>query len=273
MPKNKVKYGLKNVHAAVVTFDDNGYPTFGFPKRIPGAVNLSLDKSGDPTEFYADDDKYFVVNNNNGYSGDLEIALVPEWFKTEILKETKDSNGVLLEDADAQSVHFALMFEFTADQKAIRHVLYNNTVTRPKLEGKTREDSTEVKTDTLTLNAAPCKFNIGGSDVRFPKASSGDDTTTTAYNNWYSAVYIPDQLPTSIQISGGSTVAVNAELTLTAITVPEDADVNWASSDTDVATVTAGVVEGVAAGTVRITAELDDDPTKFDTKIITVTAS
>ncbi len=25
---NKVKYGLKNVHAAKVTFDDNGYPIF-----------------------------------------------------------------------------------------------------------------------------------------------------------------------------------------------------------------------------------------------------
>ena len=270
---NKVKYGLKNVHAAVVTFDDNGYPTFDTPKRIPGAVNLSLDKSGDPTEFYADDDKYYVVNNNNGYSGDLEIALVPEWFKVEILKESKDENGVLLEDADAQSVHFALMFEFTADQRAIRHVLYNNTVTRPKLEGKTREDSTEVKTDILTLNAAPCKFQIGGNDVRFPKASSGEDTTTATYNNWYKSVYVPNTLPTSIEITGDSSVAVGDTLTLAAVTVPADADVTWTSSDTDIATVSSGVVTGAAAGTARITAELDDDPTKYAVKFVTVTAS
>ena len=269
---NKVKYGLKNVHAAKVTFDDFGYPTFGVPKKIPGAVNLSLDHSGDPTEFFADDDKYFVVNNNNGYSGDLEIALIPDWFKEEILNEVRDSNGVLLENADSQSVHFALMFEFTGDKNAIRHVAYNNTVTRPKLEGQTREDSTEVKTDILTVTAAPCKFRISGEDVRYVKASSGDATSPAAYSNWYSSVYVPDTLPTSISISGGSSISVSEDLTLTAVTVPATAAVNWSSSDEDVATVAAGVVTGVSAGFVRITAELDSDPTKYDTKIIEVTA-
>ena len=52
------------------------------------------------------------------------------------------------------------------------------------------------------------------------------------------------------------TVAVEGTTTLTATTVPAGETVTWASSDTDVATVAAGVVTGVATGTVLVTATL-----------------
>ena len=50
----------------------------------------------------------FRSTANNGYSGDLEIALIPEWFRTEILKEELDRNGVLVEKAnvsETESLH------------------------------------------------------------------------------------------------------------------------------------------------------------------------
>ena len=271
--KNKVKFGLKNVHAALVTFDDNGYPTFASPRRIPGAVNLSMDKEGDPTKFYADDSDYYDVNNNNGYSGDLEIAMIPEWFRTDILGDIKDSNGVLVENADAPTVYFALLFEFTGDAKAIRHVMYKCSVTRPKIEGQTKEDSVEVKTDTLTLSSVPCKFSISGNDVMTPKSKTDENTTDATYNNWYSAVYVPDTLSSSIKISGDSSVAAASTITLTASTVPSSADVVWSSNDEDIATVDGGVVTGVAVGKAVVMASLEDDASVFDTKVITVTAS
>ena len=42
---NKVKYGLKNVHYAVIT-ENNGETTYDTPKPIPGAVNLTLSPRG-----------------------------------------------------------------------------------------------------------------------------------------------------------------------------------------------------------------------------------
>ena len=93
---NKVKYNLKNVHAAKLTRGEDGSFTYAKPKAIPGAVSISLDAEGDSSPFYADGIVYFRSTANNGYSGDLEIALIPEWFRTEILKEELDNNGVLI---------------------------------------------------------------------------------------------------------------------------------------------------------------------------------
>ena len=85
MEKNKVKFGLNKVHYAKITsYDEEGVPTFAKPVRIPGAVSLSIDAEGEASNFYADDGVYYVINNNSGYTGDLEIALVPLEFATDI---------------------------------------------------------------------------------------------------------------------------------------------------------------------------------------------
>ena len=56
-----------------------------------------------------------MINNNMGYDGDLELALIPESFRTDVLREKLDSKGVLIENSDAELALFALLFEFDGD--------------------------------------------------------------------------------------------------------------------------------------------------------------
>ena len=185
MGKNKVKYNLKNVHAAKMTVTEQGAFTYATPQAIPGAVSISLDAEGESSPFYADGIVYFRSNTNNGYSGDLEIALIPEWFRTDILKETLDANGVLVERSDiAETEKFALLFEFDGDVNAIRHVLYNCSASRPSIESETREETIEPGTEKLSLTADPRADGL-------VKSRTGDTTSAETYNNWYQAVYVP----------------------------------------------------------------------------------
>ena len=180
---NKVKYGLKNVYYAVITFGDNGAVTFASPVAIPGAVDMSLSKNGDTYEFYADDGVYFEIADGDVYEGDLELALIPDGFRQAVLNEALDAKNVMFEGADAEKTHFALLFEFTGDENAIRHVLYNCTAVEGAIEGTTKGENVEVKTEKLHIIA---KALPNGGNI---KAKTGATTDATTYSGWYSAVY------------------------------------------------------------------------------------
>lgn len=184
MANNKVKYNLKNAHYAMLHIAQDGTVSYGTPVAIPGAVSISLDANGEPENFYADGIAYYVINNNMGYDGDLELAMIPESFRVDALNETLDDNNVLIENANTELNSFALLFEFDGDVKHIRHVLYNCSASRPGIEGKTNEESREVQTETLTIKATPLASGV-------VKAKTGNTTNSTVYQNWYQSVYMP----------------------------------------------------------------------------------
>lgn len=188
---NRVKYGLSNVHYAKATIASDGTATYETPVPIPGAVNLGMDPQGSNEPFYADNIAYYVVSSNTGYEGDLEIALVPDSFRKDILGEMEDENGVLIERTDSVAQPFALLFQFEGDEKATRHVFYNCTATRPAVAGATKEDGTDVQTESLTITATSIyNAKVAGNIVKGKCLNDGK--SATQYAAWNTKVYQPE---------------------------------------------------------------------------------
>ena len=183
---NKIKFGLKNVHYSVITLTNN-VPSYATPVAIPGAVNLSLSPAGEKVEFYADDLLYFNTNTNQGYEGSLEIALIPDSFRTDVMGESIDANGALVENSEVTPKNFALMFEFNGDANAVRHVLYNVNAARPDVKGATKTKNIDPQTESLniTASAAVDTYNV--------KASL-PYSTDAVYTNFFTAVYLKDSV-------------------------------------------------------------------------------
>lgn len=181
--KNKVKFGLSNVHIAKITEQD-GEITYGTPFAMPGAVSLTADPEGDTTPFYADNIKYYIAVANNGYTGDLEIAMTPEEFLTQILGQEKDTNGALFESSDDVNARFALMGEIEGDAKKRRFVYYDCTATRPSAEMNTIEESKEPQTDTISITMAARSSDNVIKAVIEPSTENQD-----VYDTFFTKVY------------------------------------------------------------------------------------
>lgn len=184
--KNKVKFGLSNVHIAKIT-ETEGKITYGTPFAMPGAVGLNADPEGDTTPFYADNIKYYIATSNQGYSGDLEIAITPEQFLTEILGQMKDKNGALFENADDVTARFALMGEIEGDAKKRRFVYFDCTATRPKTENKTKEESTDPQTDTISITMSP-----RSTDKAIKAVIEPSEQNQAVYDTFFKKVYEKD---------------------------------------------------------------------------------
>lgn len=188
----KVKYGLKNVYYAMATIATNGSATYATPKKLPGAVSMSVDPAGEQITFYADDIAYFVSGGNTGYTGTLELALITDDFRKDALSEDNSQTGVLIEKADGVSKPFALLFEFTTDDKAQKYVLYNCIASRPNVSGNTKAETTEVSTETINITASSIYNAVLDANIVKAKA----DETASAYATWTSAVWQPTTSPT-----------------------------------------------------------------------------
>lgn len=184
MGKNKVKFGLSNCHIAPFTINENGQYVYETPFSVPGAVNLSFSPSGETNDFYADNVIYFSSTANQGYEGDLELALITDEIRTKVLGETVDANGAYIESAEDKAKGFAFGFQIDGDQNNRKYWYYNCSLTRPNTESATTETTITPNTDSLSMKAMP---RISDKKVRTFLDPS--ETNTEAYEGFFNAVY------------------------------------------------------------------------------------
>lgn len=178
---NKVQFGLKNVHYAIQTVTTTGV-SYGTPVAVAGAVSLTLDPNSSVKPFYADNMVYYNAVANNGYTGSLELAKVPDGMLSDIWGQAKDSDNVIVETNDVEPKVFALLYQIEGDVNEECYVLYNVTATKPAIGSQTVADSKEPQTRSCNIEAVA---SANGKIM----ARTTDTTTTTTKTSWFSSVY------------------------------------------------------------------------------------
>lgn len=178
---NKVQFNLKNVHYALLEVEAT--PTWATPVPIPGAVTLTLDPQGAVTPFYADGVVYYRSTSNNGYSGDLEVARMPDKMLEDVWGfEIDSADGVMVENANIEPGEFALLYQIDGDKNEDYYCLYNCTGTRPGIGGETNTDTKTPTTRKSTISAVPL------ADGRV-MARTTSKTTEDIKKAWFDSVY------------------------------------------------------------------------------------
>lgn len=182
--ENKVKFGVSQL--TIFPEKDNG-EGWDAPISIPGIVNIGLEPSGSAASFFAQNIPYFVQTKNNGYTGDMEVALFPDDVLVKLLGWYKDENGNYVEDSDGTTRKFALGYQVEGDVKARRVVLYDCEIARPSTSAQTTEDSITPQTDTVSITVVPKYFDELGKNVVRAWCYEGD----ASYGQFFTSVVEP----------------------------------------------------------------------------------
>lgn len=278
--ENKVHFGLKRacVWPMFETVNpQTGEITISYGQKInwPGAVSIGLDNDASQEDFYADDGVYYTSSGASKYEGDYESASVPRAFKKAIYGDVEDDNNALIETQDNGTKYFAFAYETSGDIGGQRTIFYRCSATRPSASSTTKEDGTEIQTETVTIKATgrPDTIVIDGEEKSMIRATlqKGD----AGYDTFFDAPYVPASVTVepSVTLVGSAEIAEGEGKQLVAQVVPVGTPVTWESSAEGKAIVDEnGYVEGIEAGTANITASIEvDDVTYSDTCVVTVT--
>lgn len=152
--KNKVEFGISNLHIGTFATDDSGKVTLGTPYHLPGARALSLEPEGDSASFFADNVKYWSGFSDNGFSGSLEVARFTTEFKTQFAgyKVLADGGLAYIKGTNKPSVYMA--FQTEGDAESRRVIVYNVAFGGINREFATIEESKEPATESVDITAS-----------------------------------------------------------------------------------------------------------------------
>ena len=153
MSENKVRFGISKLHVGKFNVSDAGVVTLGAPMHIPGTTKLSLDPDVELTEFWADNVLYWICQNDNGFTGEIENASFPDAFKTGFLNYLTLADGGIAQIKGRNIEPVYLMFESDGDQEQSRGIIYNVSLGQIKREHNTIEKTKTPQVATLGFTA------------------------------------------------------------------------------------------------------------------------
>ena len=178
--KNKVEFGTKECHVGLYTVDPvTGEATLEAPQKLPGMRALTLEAEREEYKFYADDVVYYSEYNDNGMTGELNMALFPDEFKLSFLNYATTTDGGVAQVKGMQGKQVYIAFQGAGDKHNRRHLILNVSLGAITREHKTIEESREVEEESIPFTAVGDNKS-GRLQVSYNVGDTGYETVFTA---------------------------------------------------------------------------------------------
>lgn len=149
--KNKVEFGISQLHIGTYEVGNDGTVTLGTPFHQIGAVSLSVDAESDSNDFYADNVKFWSGFSDNGFSGSMEVAKFDTLFKTQFLSYITLDDGGIAQVKGSTNPNVYVAFQTEGDVESRRVIMYNCQLGAISREYTTIEDTKEPVTESIDI--------------------------------------------------------------------------------------------------------------------------
>lgn len=198
----KVQFGIKDVTVWPITEGVDSQTqeptlTFGTKISVPGTTKLTLDSdASDATTFYADDIAYYITpGKNNGRTGSIDNAFIPEEVMTSLMDFVVDANGNIVELVNSSTKYFAMAFSKETNDGDIRFIYYKCAFGKLPVSGDTTTDSATPETTTVNIKIVPPtkQYTVGGVKQSVLGIRTGATTSSASYNAWFTTPQEPGE--------------------------------------------------------------------------------
>ena len=182
--------GCQSLYFAEVTKDDSTGSTFGDPFAVPSLTSIEIKDNADSVTFYSDDTTEQVIPTFSGKEVTIELGYISNELEAKLTGQ-KYVNGVLVQQANFVSKEYAMMFKAPKSKGGYQYVvLYKGAIARSESAYKSKEDSIEGQTVTLTGTFMPLLSN----NLVGAKADDTDTNKSALISTWFSQVPVPTDL-------------------------------------------------------------------------------
>lgn len=178
MAKNKVEFGISNLHFGTYSVADDGTVTIGAPYHLPGARNFAPEQDSSNNIAYADNMAYWSEYTDGPFEGDLEVMLFTDDFKKNFLGYRQLVDGGLATVKNAQKPNVWIAFDIEGDAEKRRAVFYNCSLGAITREYATIEEEKEPATETIPITCVGDNAT-GVTKATFKPDDSGYDALYT----------------------------------------------------------------------------------------------
>lgn len=150
---NKVSFGLSDVHYAKITaVSDAGVPTYENTwHALPTAIEATCEVETSNSSQYADDQKIYDVSEITSATISLQVSVLDDDFKKDILGYLEATNGMLVQTKDKKA-DIALAFKFKGDKKNKIRMFFKCSVS------DSDDDTHSTNTDSVTFSSDTVQF-------------------------------------------------------------------------------------------------------------------